>query len=116
MGVDVSEAVRLAAPSIPSQGEHVPLAVKTRGEWGIEVRLERRNLLAAGGLPGLPVQLVPARGRFAGARPDSGGGLGRRAWRPAGGEARARRRSVALPVWAGAYFEARPVWEAQRGS
>jgi hypothetical protein len=43
-----------------------------------------------------------------------GGGLGRWAWRPAGGEARARRRSVALPVCA--CFEVRPELEARRGS
>ena len=44
------------------------------GRWGIEVRLDRRNhACCCGGLPGLPVQLVPARSRLAGARPDSGG-------------------------------------------
>ena len=101
---------------------HCPPSVAA-GRWGIEVRLERWNVpCCCGGLPGLPVQLVPARGRFklAGARPDWGGlcplgmALGQAARRAQDGGA-----SRCWPVWAGAYVEASTEWEAcesRRGS
>ena len=77
---------------------HCP-QLATAGRWGIEVRLERRNLACCwGGLPGLPVQLVPARGRFAGARPDSGGlcPLGMAPGRRRGARKTAERRAASL--------------------
>ncbi len=96
---------------------HCPPSVAA-GRWGLEVRLERRNLACcSGGLPraagGLPVQLVlraaalPGPGRIGGGLCPLGMAPGRRR----GG--RGRRRCVALPVWAGAYLEARPEWEAR---
>jgi hypothetical protein len=91
-------------------------SVGCRGEMGHRgPPREAEPCLLPGRAAGAACAAGAARGRFARAGRIRGG-FARWAWRPAGGEARARRQSVALPVWAGAYFEARPEWEARRGS
>jgi hypothetical protein len=101
-----------AAQTAPTRA-HCPPSVAA-GRWGIEVRLERWNLACCwGGPSGLPVQLVPARGRSAGARPDSGGlrPLGMAPGRRRGAPKTAERRAASLgrrcPSFTCSYLEAR---------
>jgi hypothetical protein len=165
VGLDVSEAVPLTAPSIPSAGgaratgsedsvdvrvasfcseqsrrksalclglglrvgqrrrlQHGPTVLRRlpRGDGASRSVSRGGTLLAAGeGRRGCPCNWC----RRAAALPGPGrirGGFGRWAWRPAGGEARQRRRSVALPVWVGDLYllllGGSTEWEARRGS
>jgi hypothetical protein len=92
-----------------TRAQHGPTVLRRlpRGDGASRSVSRGGTLLAAGeGRRGCPCNWC----RRAAALPGPGrirGGFGRWAWRPAGGEARQRRRSVALPVWAGAYLEAR---------